>query len=98
MKYAKREDYINIADEYNQKNGRQTILLEPRKFCDKAILGVVETNGGMRIAYSRTKFVLGLMKSNGWTSDEAVEWYEYKTLRALPYMESEGLSPLMVED
>ena len=25
------------------------------------------------------------MDDNGWTVDEAIDWLEYKTIRALPY-------------
>lgn len=51
---------------------------------DDALIGVSEDG---RAIYDFEKMVDWLMKEEGWTDDEAVEWIEYNTVRALPYME-----------
>lgn len=60
------------------------VLLEPREHMDKAILGL--TNDLNHIVYSQDKIVTAFMKMNRWNYEEAVEWYDYNTLRALDYM------------
>jgi hypothetical protein len=39
-----------------------------------------------------------LMEDEGWSYEEAVEWLEYNTLRAIPYMASVGPAPIIVMD
>jgi hypothetical protein len=50
---------------------------------DSALLGVT-TDG--RAVYDYDRMVEWLMKKEKWSYDEAVEWIDYNTLRALPYM------------
>lgn len=49
---------------------------------DDALIGVSEDG---RAIYDFEKMVDWLMKEEGWTYEEAVEWIEYNTIRALPY-------------
>ena len=49
---------------------------------DDALIGVSEDN---RAVYDFDKMVEYLMKHDGFTYEEAVEWIEYNTIRALPY-------------
>ena len=50
---------------------------------DDALIGVSDDG---RAVYDYEKMIEWLMKEESWTDDEAVEWIEYNTLRALPYM------------
>lgn len=50
---------------------------------DDALIGISEDG---RAIYDFEKMVDWLIKEEGWTDDEAVEWIETNTLRALPYM------------
>lgn len=50
---------------------------------DDALIGVTEDG---RAVYNYELMVEWLMKEEGWTDNEAVEWIETNTLRALPYM------------
>ena len=50
---------------------------------DSALIGVT-TDG--RAVYSYEKMVDDLMENEGMTYDNAVEWIDYNTIRALPYM------------
>ena len=50
---------------------------------DDALIGVTEDG---RAVYDYEKMIEWLMKEADWTDNEAVEWIESNTLRALPYM------------
>lgn len=52
---------------------------------DDAMVGV--TTGGteeLHVVYSREKCIQALMQQ-GMTREEAVDWFEYNTLRTIPY-------------
>lgn len=49
---------------------------------DDALIGVTTDN---RAVYNFEKMVDWLVDNDGFTRDEAVEWIEYNTIRALPY-------------
>ena len=50
---------------------------------DDALIGVTEDG---RAVYDFDKMVEWLMNEEGFTDTEAIEWIEFNTLRALPYM------------
>ena len=50
---------------------------------DDALIGVTEDN---RAVYDYDKMVAWLMEEEDWTEEEAIEWIEYNTVRAIPYM------------
>lgn len=58
---------------------------------DTALIGVSEDG---RAIYDYEKMVEWLMEEEGWTDEEAVDWIEYNTIRALPYM-GEGAPIIM---
>ena len=69
------------------------IVLEGDEFADGAI-GISQDN---RVVYSYWKLVESLMKNwNLEDETEAIEWLDYNTLRALPYMEADGKSPIIL--
>lgn len=49
---------------------------------DDALVGVSEDG---RAIYDYDKMVDWLINKYDWTDEEAVEWIEYNTIRALPY-------------
>lgn len=49
---------------------------------DNSIIG---TTFDGRAIYEFNKMVQELMNDEGWTEEEAIEWIEYNTIRALPY-------------
>ena len=49
---------------------------------DGSIIGVT-TDG--RVVYDFDKMVEELMQDEEWSYEDAVEWIEYNTIRALPY-------------
>ena len=50
---------------------------------DDALIGV--SNDG-RAIYDYNIMIDWLMKKEGWSDNEAIEWIEFNTVRALPYM------------
>ena len=71
----------------------QAVVLEPREYHDRAIVGLVETKHGLAVAYSKGKFIKTLV-DQGMSEEEAWEWFDYNTMRALPYMASAGTPPV----
>ena len=49
---------------------------------DDALVGVSEDG---RAIYDYEKMVQWLQQTEGWSDEEAREWIEYNTIRALPY-------------
>lgn len=58
---------------------------------DDALIGVSNDN---RAIYDYNKMIDWLMKKEGWSDNEAIEWIEYNTVRSLPYM-GEGAPIIM---
>ena len=54
---------------------------------DDALIGVSEDG---RAIYNYEKMIAWLMDEEGWADEEAVDWVDYNTLRALPYMGSDA--------
>lgn len=52
---------------------------------DDAVIGVEATE--LRLVYDTTKMIECLVK-NGMTHDEAIEWFEYNTMRSIPYIKN----------
>ena len=49
---------------------------------DNSIIG---TTFDGRAIYEFNKMVKELMNDEGWTEEEAIDWIEFNTIRALPY-------------
>ena len=60
----------------------KALRLEPNTTFDQAIIGL--TSDG-RIAYSENKILLSLQDVEGMEYEEALEWYEYNTVKAIAY-------------
>lgn len=50
---------------------------------DAALIGVSEN---YEAVYDYELMIEWLMKEEGWSVEDAIEWIEYNTIRALPYM------------
>ena len=72
-----------ISDDEELKN---IVILEGDEFAGGAV-GISQDN---HVVYDCEKLIESLMDYNSWTFEEAVEWINYNTLRALPYMKSNG--------
>ena len=65
--------------------GYEGIVIFTSPSYDDALVGVSEDN---RAIYDFDKMVEGLVKHDGMTEEEAIEWIEYNTVRSLPYNEA----------
>ena len=70
----------------------EMIILEGDEFADGAV-GVSQDN---RVIYDYDLLVESLMKHDGLSLEESVDMLEYNTMRALPYMKSQGRAPIIM--
>ena len=68
------------------------VILEGDEYAD----GAVGLSNDNHVIYDYNKLVESLMKHNNWSDTEAIEWLEYNTLRAIPYMKAEGKEPIIL--
>lgn len=73
------------------ENGYEGIKFLTDYSYDTAVIGVSEDD---RVVYDYDKMVAWLMEKENWTAEEAMEWIDYNTIRALPYF-GEG-APIIV--
>ena len=72
-----------INKEIRENLPEDSIVIDNPSF-DNSIIGV-SSNGG-RVIYSYAKMVEEYMKDNNARDIEAIDWIEYNTIRALPYL------------
>lgn len=63
--------------------GYEDVTLLSNYSYDDALIGISEDN---RAVYDYNKMVKWLVETEGFTEEEAIEWIDYNTIRALPYM------------
>jgi hypothetical protein len=71
------------AEEKIINAGYEDVILLANYSYDDALIGVTEDG---RAVYDYEKMVVWLVETEGFTEMEAVEWIDYNTIRALPYM------------
>ena len=71
------------AEERILEAGYEDITLLARYSYDDALIGVTEDG---RAVYDYEKMVRWLVETEGFTELDAIEWIDYNTIRALPYM------------
>ena len=72
---------MTAAEKLIEAGYEDVVILDNYSY-DDALVGVTEDG---RAVYDFDKMVTWLMEKEGFTQDEAVEWIEYNTIRALPY-------------
>ena len=70
------------AEEKLLENGYQGVVYLTDESYDDALIGV--TDGG-RAVYDYEKMIQWLIEKDKMTAEEAIEWIDYNTIRALPY-------------
>lgn len=75
------------AEERLLKNGYEGVKYLTDFSYDTALIGVSHDD---RAIYDFDLMVEWLMEDQGFTEEEAVEWIDYNTIRALPYMSADG--------
>lgn len=73
------------AKEKLENDGWEDVIIFSDFSYDDALIGVSIDN---RAVYDFDKMVEWLMTKQDFSYDDAVEWIEYNTIRALPYMGS----------
>jgi hypothetical protein len=71
------------AEERLLDAGYEDVLILKDYSYDDALIGVTDD---YRAVYDYVKMVDWLVKTEGWSEIEAMEWIDYNTIRALPYM------------
>ena len=71
------------AEERLLEAGYEDVLYLVNYSYDDALIGVSEDG---RAIYDYEKMITWLMNEEGWSEIETVEWIEYNTMRAIPYM------------
>jgi hypothetical protein len=70
------------------------VILDNPSF-DNSIIGIATCGA---IVYSLDKMIEELAGEDNISSEEALDFIEYNTLRALGYMSHEGLAPIVVDE
>ena len=71
------------------------IILEPKADYDSAIIGIAEVDSEEVMVY-KYELLVEVHVGMGMSYDEAVEWTDYNTIRAIPYMGK--TKPVVVRD
>ena len=71
------------AEELILENGYEDVKYLTNYSYDTALIGISDDN---RAIYDFDKMVQWLIEKEEMTQEEAIEWIEYNTIRALPYM------------
>jgi hypothetical protein len=72
---------MTVAEKIQNAGFEDVIVFEQCSYED-ALIGVTEDG---RAVYDYRKMVDWLVKQDGMTEEEAEDWIEYNTIRALPY-------------
>ena len=79
------------AEERLLENGYEGATFLQDYSYDDALIGVSDDG---RAIYDYDLMVEWLMNEEGWSEEDAVEWIDYNTVRAIPYM-GEGAPIIM---
>ena len=71
------------AEERILNAGYEDVVYLTNYSYDDALIGISEDN---RAVYDYNKMVKWLVETEKFTEEEAIEWIDYNTIRALPYM------------
>ena len=75
------------AEERILEAGYEDVIIFKDYSYDDALIGISDDN---RAIYDYNKMVEWLMNEEGFSDIEAIEWIDYNTIRALPYMGHEA--------
>ena len=72
---------MSVNQEIRNKLPPDAVVFDNHAY-DNSIIG---TTFDGRAIYDFDKMVKELMQDEGWSEEEAIEWIEFNTIRALPY-------------
>ena len=83
INYSPTFSTVDELREYLEAQGHEdTIFFENPSFV-KAITGITDSG---QLIYDYDLMIAAAMEEEGWSCEDAVEWIDYNTLRAIPYM------------
>lgn len=75
------EKFRKALDAYAEEHDQEIKILDNSAF-DKSVVGISEDG---RLVYDYRKMVIEYMEDEECSEEEAIEWLDYNTLRAIPY-------------
>ncbi len=88
------KDVNELKETLNEMGYESVVVLENPSYL-KAIIGISD-NGAL--CYSYEKMIHSLMEEDKMTYEDAMEFIDYNTIRALPYASSMGERPIVIYD
>ena len=73
---------MTAAERLTEMGYEDVVILDNYSY-DDALIGVTEDG---RAVYDYDKMIVWLVDKHGFSPTDAVEWIDYNTMRALPYM------------
>ncbi len=88
------KDVKELKDLLNELEYRNTVVLENPSYLN-AIIGITDEGA---LCYSYEKMIGILMEEDKMEYEDAMEFVDYNTIQALPYVSSMGVRPIVVYD
>lgn len=88
------ENVEQLKDSLNELGYKDTVVLENPSYLN-AIIGITDDGA---LCYSYEKMIECLMEEDKMEQEDAMEFIDYNTIRALPYASSMGVRPIVVYD
>lgn len=86
------EKFRKALDELGKERDIEIGVLDNHAY-DNSVVGITEEG---KLIYDYEKMVEEYMEDEGCTAEEAMEWIDYNTIRALPYFGSNA--PIVIMD
>ena len=86
------KDVKELKDLLNELEYTDTVVLENPSYLN-AIIGITDDGA---LCYSYEKMIECLMEEDKMEQEDAMEFINYNTIRALPYASSMGVRPIVV--
>ena len=86
------KDVKELKDFLNELEYTDTVVLENPSYLN-AIIGITDEGA---LCYSYEKMIECLMEEDKMEQEDAMEFINYNTIRALPYASSMGVRPIVV--
>ena len=88
------KDVKELKDFLNELEYTDTVVLENPSYLN-AIIGITDEGA---LCYSYEKMIKCLMEEDKMEYEDAMEFVDYNTIQALPYVSSMGVRPIVVYD
>ena len=88
------KDVKELKDFLNELEYTDSVVLENPSYLN-AIIGITDEGA---LCYSYEKMIKCLMEEDKIEQEDAMEFIDYNTIRALPYASSMGVRPIVVYD